>query len=103
MRIYPSLAEGKEFEVITTRDFHEKALSAHPELYKECVGIGEWYLCERLTEAFWVSDKQLTLFLPQSEGLDVINVLICNCEEGIEWGSRLFDFYLEKSTRVTEL
>lgn len=105
LRIYPSLAEGKEFEVITTTAVHEKARSVDAELYKECVGLGEWYLCDGLTEGFWVSDKQLTLFLPQSGGIDLINVLVCNCEAGIEWGSRLFDYYLEKSTRtrVTEL
>jgi len=104
LRIYPILAEGKEYvKVIFTKNVMERALTLYPDLTKKCMEMGEFYQCEKVTEWFWVSNRQLTLFLPKGQMPDPINVLICNCKEGIEWGTRLFEHYLKRSVRIEEL
>jgi predicted transcriptional regulator len=100
IRIGISLADGKEIKTIITSDILETAKTQFPELSRELFKIGDFYLCEKVTEFFWVSDKQLTLFLSTDGDFDPLNVLICNCKEGIEWGVRLFDYYLERSVRI---
>jgi predicted transcriptional regulator len=104
MRISPLLAEGKEeVKVIVTKEVLEKAKTVYPDLFKKCMELGEYYVCEGATEWFWVSDRQLTLFFSSGGKYDMLNVLICNNKEGIEWGVRLFDHYLENSTKVVTL
>lgn len=104
LRLCPVLAEGKEkVEVIMTDEVLERAKELYPHITKRCFELGEFYVCKEATEWFWVSDKQLTLFCSRDGMLNPFNAMICNCREGIEWGSRLFDHYLEKSIRVTEL
>jgi len=103
IRVGISLANGKEIKTIITSDVLENAKTQFPDITKEVFKIGEFYLYEKITEFFWVSDRQLTLFLSTDGDFDPLNVLICNCKEGIEWGVRLFDYYLKKSVRIEEL
>ncbi len=104
LRLCPVLAEGKEkVEVIMTDEVLERAKELYPHITERCFELGDFFVCKEAPEWFWVSDKQLTLFCSREGILDPFNVLICNCKEGIEWGSRLFDFYLDSSTRVTQL
>lgn len=101
LRMYPSLAKGKkEIKVILTRDVFEKLKTLYPDVLKKCMEVGEFYLCEKATEGFWVSDRQLTLYLFRNGVLDPLNVLICNSKDGIEWGLRLFDFYFKNSVKI---
>jgi len=104
LRMFPSLAEGKrEVKVIITGNVLESAKNLDPNLAKRCLELGEFYLCDDVPTSFWVSDKQLTFFLPSGGKFDPLNVLICNDKDGIEWGSRLFEFYLQKSTRIEKI
>jgi len=103
LRMFPSLAEGKEeVKVILTSDVLERAKAFNLDLTKKCMSMGEFYLRDSVNTCFWVSDRQLTLFLSEEGKLDLLNVLICNDENGIKWGSRLFDFYLQDSVRIYE-
>ncbi len=104
---FPFLEQGNKrvIKLVLTEGVLNKCGEDYPDLMNDFMtsSYGELYVCEKATEAFWVSDRRLTLYLFNSGVLDPSNVFICESKRGIEWGTRLFSHYVESSRRIKDL
>ncbi|AEA47864.1 helix-turn-helix transcriptional regulator [Archaeoglobus veneficus] len=92
--------EGRDVKLILTEEIFERCKSEHPELLSKFMEYGEIYVCREAKIAFIVAEKGLAISLYKDDYYDVLNIFICRSKDGIEWGLRLFNHFLNNSEKL---
>ncbi len=100
------LEKGVNVELILTEDILKKtieSLDGMEDLNKliSAENLTVWKLDNNIKVAFTVTDKIMTLGLFSNEGIhDSTRLLISEDEDALQWGNKLFDYYLKKAQKV---
>lgn len=97
--LFNSLSTSKEVKIILAKDVFEKVRESHQEDLEDFLQRGEMYVYDNSRLTFVVSGGGLTMNLYHNS-YDSSNILICETNDGVNWGLNLFRYYLERSTRV---
>lgn len=100
------LAGKIDFKIIVNSSVLDNLVEEYSDELKGFLGpesSGKLYLCEKVTEAFWVSDIFFVLYLFKGGVFNPNYVFSCSSKDCLEWGNSLFNSYLSKSEEVLEI
>ena len=93
LEMLSSLAKEKRVMLILSERAFEKA-------GQELSGFEEVLICEGLRLNLTVAERGLSLSLYSAKGEYDPSLLMCTSENAVEWGRRLFEYYMGRSRRV---
>lgn len=105
--IAAAVNNGAKVELILTENVMKIILMDHYIILKNLLEHKEFKLYkinEEVKVAFTVTDSLISLGLFGLDGVyDMVTDLICTGQKAREWGMELFNYYLDKSSRVLQI
>ena len=93
LEVFSSLAKEKRVMLILSDRALKKA-------GQELSGFGEVLVCEGLRLNLTVAERGLSLSLYSAKGEYDPSLLMCTSEESVEWGRKLFEYYMRRSKKI---
>lgn len=102
------LEKGVNVELILTEYVLRKSIESHDpenlEHLKRLISKNQlkmWEIKEDIKVALTVTDKAMTLGLVTIDGIyDATKLLLSNHDDALQWGDRLFEYYLKRAQKV---
>ena len=98
--LFTELAEGRDMELILSKEVFEKCLKRDANLLRRYLELGRMFVGRSEKIAFVVAEKGFVMGLYVKGVYDASNIYVSESGEAVEWGLRLFDHYLANSRKV---
>ncbi len=100
-KLFSNLSTSKEVRLILTESVFERVKRESGKYLQEFLSKGEMYVCKDFKLTFVVAEKGFTMNLYQ-DSYDAFRIFINRESDAIDWGLRLFNYYLAQSKRVEQ-
>ncbi|MCX9012156.1 MAG: winged helix-turn-helix domain-containing protein [Candidatus Methanoperedens sp.] len=106
--LFLRLAEnGTDVSIILTRNVYDKTQKEHADVIKKFIRLENAQLFKsnddiRLASAVMDNFFSMSFFF-KNNGYDSMNELVSSNNTAIRWGEELFDYFVEKSSRIKSL
>ncbi|RLI79245.1 transcriptional regulator [Archaeoglobales archaeon] len=97
--IFTELSKKKEVKLIVTESIFERIIEVNERELNEFLNRGEMFVCKSVKLTFVTAEKGFTMNLYENS-YDASQILICKTKDAVEWGLKLFSYYLSQSRRV---